>query len=256
MLRAEPDTKYIVYPSWAQLSYKWADLPRLLANPLESGYIDPKKDWRQLGFPDSVAPCSFIDGPFGGGIIAADRVPGRWMPALVLTKEANLRAPDATINWLDTLRFNVSYLEPYDDPLLSRLEAKQRTRLYLCAVTAENIEADVDSQYWVVAFDGMKEPKGLNDLPSWAAGFGLRVSRLIKVLLEICNETSDWFRNPNQHFVWYAVEGFSPLSGYCFAIVLYLAFHLRKIAGARLRSVHMLAGIEGKPNMRKSWARR
>jgi hypothetical protein len=256
MLHAEPDTKYIVYPSWAELSYKWEDLPWLLAHPLESGYVEPDKDWRRLGYPETIAPCSSIGGPFGGGIIIADNVPRMWMPVLVLRKEANLCPPQGLLISSDQLPCWVGYLEPFDDPLLNALEGKPRTRNYVCSATPENIEAEPDSHYWVVAFEGKKEPNGLGELPTWALQFGLDVSRIAGVPQALREETSDWFRNPGQTFVWYVVRDCKPLVGYCFAIVVYLALHLREIAGRRMRSMHMLAGIEGKPNVRKLWPRR
>ncbi|HEY4308631.1 MAG TPA: hypothetical protein VGN12_04180 [Pirellulales bacterium] len=256
MLRAEPDTKYVVYPSWAELSYKWADLPRLLANPLESGYLDPTKGWWALGYPDTIAPCSFIDGPFGGGIVVADHVPRMWMPALILQKEANLCRAEGQVVSSDKLPCWVGYLEPYDDPLLNALEGKQRTRNYLCSATLENIEAEPESHYWVIAYEGKSEPDGLGDLPTWARCFELEVSRAESISQPLRQETSDWFRNPKQSFAWYTVRNYKPLVGYCYALVVYLALHLRKIAGRRMRSMHMLASIERKPNIRKFWPRR
>lgn len=60
MLRDERNRTYYVYPSWADLSYRWEDLPRLLADPLNSGGFkgeDRAKEktkmeyWLDAGYP-------------------------------------------------------------------------------------------------------------------------------------------------------------------------------------------------------------
>jgi len=257
MLKAELETQYYVYPSWIEVSYKWEDLPWLMAHPLESGYIDTKTDWKKLGYPEEIAPCSFIDGPAGGGIVVADRVPRFWLPAAILSREANLCLPNSIINWLEVVQFKVNYIEPFDNPLLYYFEDKPRPKLYICSFSPENVESDPDSVYWVVNYKkGRKEITGLNEVPTWAKSFGLSVTRLPECPQLLREETSDWFRNPENEFAWYQVQDSKPLAGLAFAIVMYIGLHLRKVAGSRMRSMHLLSGIEGKPNMRKHWARR
>lgn len=257
MLRAEPDTHYYIYPSWAQFAYKWEDLPRLMADPLGSGALGPDDGrWEEFGFvtaPEEMVPAKFIDGPVGGGVIVEHPLQNRWLPGAILYHGANLAFPQGMF---EIPGISVVNIEPYDDPLLNYLEGKPHVQLHSGLATPENIEAESDRQFWIVVYDGVREIKGLDELPDWASYFGPRVSRLAGCPEPLREETADWFRNPSRKFVWYEVEDFPPLAGFCFAIVNYLALHLCKVGGKRMSSMHMLSGIEGKPNVRKTWPRR
>lgn len=256
MLHGEPGIRYLVYPSWAALSYRWEQLPRLLADPLASGYLNAKEDWKSLGFTDEPIPFTLIDGPCGGGILRVECGDKRWLPGAILTKEACWRVP-VGIPDPTKLAFRVSYLEPRDDPFMDFLEGKPRAKIYVCAATPEHIESDPDAQYWVIdATKGKRRLPGLDDLPDWAAWFGQRITPLAECPAHVRAETADWFRNPTADFYWYRVENESSKAGECYAMVLYLALHLRQAAGKRMCAMHLLSGIEGQPQQRKNWFRR
>jgi hypothetical protein len=258
-LVGEPTRWYTVYPSWAELSYRWEDLPRLFADPLASRYFQGReKDinyFLSLGFPSEIKPCKLIDGPCGGGIVSEERVPrGKWLPGFILTKEANNCSPNAMRLAMDTLPFCVSYLEPFDDRLRDYLRGKKRTKLYLCSPTPEHIEADPKGIYWVVGVKkGRRKLEALEHLPEWAKAFGLEVTSLPTMPEILREEISSWFTTPDVEFRWFTVHGGGNGAGYHYAVVLYFSLHLRFVIGPRMKYMHLLASIEGKPRVRVNW---
>jgi hypothetical protein len=236
MLSSEPGILYEVYPSWASFSYKWEDLSRLLGNPLDSGYLNPAEPWEKWGFSRVPKPFELIDGPCGGGIICEHHDGERWLPGVILTKEGNHPFPPGVgAHWAqEQLPFSVSYLEPYLMPFQETEVPTSRNRRYLCAFSAEHINAEPEAQYWVVRTrKAVREIKGLVDLPKWAFDLGPHVSRLPGCPDHLARETADWFNHPDRQYHWYKVDNFQPKAGLCFAIVVYLGLHLAKVAGKR-----------------------
>jgi hypothetical protein len=257
--------KYYVYPSWAQLSYKWEDLGRHLADPLNSPYIrdDPNRrrfDWKERGWPVPVQPFDMIDGPEGGGIIKAHiKREERWLPEVVLGTEANICCPPGMQYFLLSQAFNpcVFYLEPFDSPGWQFLSGK-KTKLYLCSASLEHVEGDPKKIYWVVGYKKAKrEIKTLGEIGTWAHHFKLEIRRLPHVPEDLRQEVAPWFISPVYEYVWFDVSGGGEGIGFHFAVVVYVAFHLRKVAGPRIDCMHLVSDIEGKPNVRsRFWPRR
>ncbi len=42
MLKTPHDMNFDVWPSWADLGFRWEELPSALADPLKSGLLDPQ----------------------------------------------------------------------------------------------------------------------------------------------------------------------------------------------------------------------
>lgn len=269
-LVGEPNTAYFVYPSWAQLSYRWEDLPKLMADPLAASYTDPHcggytketkvEYWQNLGWPtENIEPARFIDGPGGGGIIVGPHVyRGRWLPGVILGKEANIPSPVLDITGLSGIApFNVGYLEPYDRPLWNYFDGKKRKKLYICVAMPEHIESDPEGIYWVIVIKkSQRKIKGLESLPDWSKAFGIDITALPGMPNLLHEETSDWFKNPELEFLWYKVQGGGNGAGYHYAVALYMALHLRFVVGPRIKIIHLLANIEGKPRVRSNWPHR
>lgn len=260
MLTAEPDFNYIVFPSWATdcYSFHWEDLPRLLSSPLESGYLD-ENDWNSVRsgiMPDRVPPFELIDGPFGGGIIAAQRgETNNWLPDCILNKEACYHRPAGFGPWSDRVhgKFSVSVLEMRGDAGLRFFgEGRKKPRQYLCAASIEHADAAKDKLFWFVDYKTRKaELLELDDVPSWAAGWGLSAQRLPEIPAELREETSSWFSASDRSFCWYRIEGDGDGAARQFAMMLYLALHLRWKAGSRIVSMHLVADVEWRPNFRR-----
>lgn len=135
MLKVEPKYYYEVYPSWADLSYRWEELPTLLADPENSSYFqeDPNKmrtNWEALGYPEKGQRFELIDGPAGGGIVRAHLelvqteygMVTRWKAGLILCSEASVSGCPGTYLYRvrgslkDGLFDHVHHLEPSDEP--------------------------------------------------------------------------------------------------------------------------------------------
>lgn len=94
MLRTQPGTIYIVYPSWASFTYGWDQLPQLMSDPLGSGYLDKGKDYEGYGFRMQIQPFEMLSSRAGNGIVVAHTEGARWLPEAILGKEAGILAPD------------------------------------------------------------------------------------------------------------------------------------------------------------------
>lgn len=266
MLRDEPNRTYYVYPSWADLSYRWEDLPRLLTDPLHSGCFkgeDRAKEktkmqfWLDAGYPPEIKPATLIDGPAGGGIIHVDSVyPEKWLPANILNKEGNLCACPGFALYRGELPFHVRYIEPHSSPEWAIMTGK-KPKLYLCGgVTVEHIEANPDYVYWLIVYKKSKRRlKSLDDVPGWAESFGVKAVELDSVPQRIAEETSDWVVDPQWESTWFSIQSNNDLVGYHLAIALYMGMHLKSVE-RRMKTIHVVSALETPMNIRKGWYRR
>ena len=269
MLRAEENLIHYVYPSWAELPYRWRDLPSILARPLESGYLD-SNDLRYMEegiFSRNAEPIALIDGPEGGGIIVAPHkrdprnpylvAPGCWLGEAVLSNNVDISGLRGTRASAQRLVVKVCYLEPRDDPVLRLAGMAKRPKLYVPSASIEHADSAGQDVYWMVEFlEGKQEIRGLNDVSTWAQHFQYHVERLDGMPTSLREETSSWFSNPSFRFAWFRVQSKDEGAGYQFAVMLYIALHLRKVAGRRMQSMHLVAQVEGRPNARKNWSRK
>lgn len=263
MLMGEAERTFIVYPSWAETEVRWSDLRRDLADPLNSGFIQPDFDYRRFGYPEEIQPYELIDGPEGGGIMwRGDPYRGRWLPLCVLTSGANLLEPNG-VRILspdyDPHDPYVAFLEPYDNPLGS-LGGGKRTRVYNIALSYENADAAGESVYWIVRFRRPKgrsrEVQGLRQIPEWSQALGVEVRRLDDVPADVLLETAPWFAGDNNESAWYNATCDDSGLGFQFAVLVYVGNHLRHVAGAAMDSMHLVARIESRPNFWCRWNRK
>jgi hypothetical protein len=127
----------------------------------------------------------------------------------------------------------------------------KRQKLHICSASAEHVESEPGAVYWLVGYrKGKQGPIGVSDLPQLAAHFGLEAVDLSSVPPTLREEVSPWFVDPKYEYKWLSIKGGEQAVGYQFAIVLYLALHLRKLAGRRLQCMHLVSSIQGRPNVR------
>jgi hypothetical protein len=259
MLHKEPFHNYIAYPSWANPSYCWSDLPRLLADPIGSGYLEPGRSleyYLSLGFPRDPQPYRLVNGPVGGGIIMweGDPLAGggwKWLPIAILGSEANLRVPPGMENIFASSGVQVVAIEPWSIPF------ERKSRIYRCGASTEHADSAGDSIYWILCTRGAVERiKRVREISSIAAGFELQATPLSQVPDALLAETAPWFSDAPHSRTWFEVKGGGDGLGYHFAVLVYVAYHLRWVAGPKVLSVHLVANIEGKPNARRDWSTR
>jgi hypothetical protein len=255
MLRKELDHNYIIYPSWAAPAYSWQGLRGLLADPIRSGYLEPGRDleffWAH-GYPRVPQRFTLTDGPCGGGIILWEGDPRadrgwRWLPIAILQSEADLRLPPGMDGIYRTFDAQVVAIEPHGGGL------PKRPALYTCGASTEHVESAGQSVYWVLCVAGARKIKGLESLPEWAGSFGIKVDRSAEVPADVLTDSGAWFADSACDRIWFDVSGGGDGVGYHFAVLVYLAYHLRRTAGRSVVSVHLLADIEGKPNVCRFW---
>jgi hypothetical protein len=291
MLNAEPNTRYIVFPSWARyFTFRWEDLPGLLADPVNSGYLDwnDKRYLLDERFAAKPMPYVLLDGGDGGGIIVVEhtRRGPNWLGDWVIEKDADYNTPIGIESgshcfkvgeelvyiehvcyltlrgdaWLRFLDQEGEHLEDDDQPwegddvLKSAGIKKRKPKEYECTITFEHVDVAGANIYWLVVHTRRRgEIKGLDEVPAWAAGFGLHVERVDAVDESIQREAVDWYADPvwkpaDRKFVWYRVSGGSSGAGFQFAVLVYIALHLRMVGGSRLNAMHLVAQIEGEPH--------
>ena len=257
MLRAETGRRYIVYPSWAegQLPCSWRDLPAVLADPERSGFLDANdrvflEGSRHL-YPEAIQPARCLDGPWGGGIVAveANPHPERWLPDLALSRIAGRRYPAMMLHPPD-YKLPVGYLEPISDRARGYVLLGKAPRLYPTIITVEHAEAAGSGVYLAVVFKSAPKPAaGLDRLAEGFAAFGLTLSPPVGVSADLDADADSWFDDrPGLTRAWFEMGGPADGIGYLFAVTLYNALELRRAAGSRLFSVHLVADIEGRPN--------
>lgn len=243
MLRINRNESICVYPSWADFSYKWENLDQLLSNPFESGYVDRNKyNWSELGFSQKYDNYRLISGPEGGGLIISDKEePGnRWLPGLILTKEAsNSGAEMVGI-------CPVRYLDPNDGEGWE-FGIGKRAKIYSIVSSGEHTEAAGDRVFWAFGIEKQKWPiRGIEHVTRVADHFGVQVKLLSEPPVEVVKETSEWMYEEIRH-VWFEVVEPQDDFNYLYAVMMYTGFYVASLSKSRYFPIHVIAQIEGKP---------
>lgn len=133
-----------------------------------------------------------------------------------------------------------------------------RPEVYECATTTEHAESAGQGVFWICGYKkGRSRVDGVDQLPQWAAGYDLTVSLLDNVPPALAQETAGWFVDPSYQYEWFSVVGGGPHVGYHFAVLTYLALHLAKVGGKRVRYMHLVSQNDKKYQVRSThWTRR
>jgi hypothetical protein len=253
MLRLELDREYIVYPSWIEPAYEWTQIPDIIANPLKYHptvrltYTD--EELRKFGYFDAPKPYRMIPGPAGWGIVEVQIKRGeRWphVGSLCFDKGVDMRYPPTSD--LANYQPNVSYMEPTVS-IGWYFGSGRRRKDYSIPATYEHVETAGEQVYWL--FSARPTRKGLPEIlevPYWAKAFDLKVKLLTEIPKEVLDETLNW-RKQDYQFFWFSVEGAGDKLGYYFAAMFYIGLHLSFITKKKVYSAHLLAQIEGKPQV-------
>lgn len=263
MLNIDKQLTYIVYPSFAKFSYDWENLRTYLSDPLKYSEFTrvnyTPEDLESYGWSLEIQPFDLITGPCGGGIIRvyADIPKDKgWLPLSVLTQEANFRGPDSFYH-IKGPDYHVRYLEPMDEPGWE-LGLGKKAKYYPLTTSAEHIECMPMSIFWLIGTKQQKkEIVGISQVNEWAAYFNLEANLLQEPPESLYNETSHWlnlFEKRKYH--WFEIKGDTDSFGYHYAVMLYIGYHLAFVAGRRMKAIHLLSSIEGKPDCYSGWLKR
>lgn len=249
-MKIDPSKQYIVYPSWAQFSYRWRDLPKLLRDPLSTKYLAKRNDWMELGYSRITDNFELIDGPFGNGIIAHDQskiidVPNRkfWLPTALLGSEAYFRNPPGVSSVYDTQYQFVSYLspKPSDDVLLG---LKREVEDPMPGFSLEPMEGGADGcALLCIGRTGSSAlTEDLQQLPLFLRALDIKSELITNESMDelpriesIQNFLAKWKLNG----CWYFLDAAGYDVGHLFAVVVYLGSWLRHVNGSRIKTCHM-----------------
>lgn len=260
MLVGEPRKRYYIYPSCCCFQYSFDELRTVLADPIGCSALSEGVDYYQsLNFPLDVQPFDMLPSQHGGGIVvahAAMEPNERWLPEEVLLS----RAGGSTPHGMEAFRFSdvgrtfpahVLVLQPEGDPF-AEYPTRDGRRFQSCYATLENADSCADETYWVVEVKpGKAANRILESIPEAAREFDLDLDRVVDVPQALQEETREWFVDATFHREWYRVSNASQRVGLNFAIIVFCGLHFRNLAGGScLRAVHLLASIEGRPNVR------
>jgi len=254
MLAAEKDTWYFVYPPGVEFSYRWEDLDIVLTQAVEVLSADPNFErWyrAQLDYPESFEPGQFMDGPFGGGVICVDLRPSeknKWLPVQLLGKEADLMPPQAMLHQ-DSFPFDIRVLQPRNEPFMPRIKGSSRFSM-LEGATAEHLASAKDDVYWLVTCTSGSISKRVKEqVMDTALGFNCEIEPLDMLPADVHEQAGPLFRRGAPHTVAFRLTRYPKCAGMNFAIMLYVGLLLRRKHGIRIRTMHLLASIEGAPTV-------
>ena len=124
----------------------------------------------------------------------------------------------------------------------------KKPKNYVYPISAEHVEAAFGSIYWLLSTRKTKRKiPGIEEIPVWAFHFDFQARRIEEAPEAILKETEHW-RNPDFDYIWFEVKSTSDEYGYNYAVMLYIGLHLAYVGRSRIRTMHLITSIEGKPN--------
>lgn len=254
MFRLVPGIEYFVWPSWANLAFTWEMAADSLSKPYSRLHAKELNDAAKKHVePVQPARMELNDGSYGNGIIVVhERTTwDSWIGLSVLWQYADTRCPQL-LDWMDDFKPKVLYLEPHSS-FYHRLVQKP-SKVYPPGVTVEHADsAREEDAFWTLSWTGTKEPKAIAEFPDRAAKMGVTLNRLPAIPEHIKDEAGPWFIEEGKSFIWYSTNVTRDL-GKCIALMTYLDAGVKEASKGRARCLHLVAQIEGKPNIQYRFA--
>jgi len=253
MLRIDSLKHYIVYPPWAEFTYRWDNLLQILSDPLSSGYLERDKPWAKYGFPPKVQPFELLSGGVNNGIIIAHTGDHRWLPGIVLSKEADIIQPDRIGLMLGIFEPPVYYLRPRrTGEVMLGLERPKKK--FLCSFGIEHVETEAGISYWIVLSKGdiSKETKRIEEI---GANFRLNIQQHTD-LPTLPASFMDWLEYHGGQCTCFRVQHETDDVGFLLASMYYTGFYLKSVLPRKISHLCLAASVEGKPSISKYLKRR
>ena len=260
MLSAEPNVTYRVWPSWANaFSFHWSDMVSFMENPVASGRLNwnAMQSLREGVLVNETDIQAYYPNPCGNGVFSFRRQQRAWIGEKMFWAEAEC----CGVAGMEMIRFDevakVAYYHLRGDSGLRFLgEGRKKPAEYRCYGSLEHVDASAGRIYWLadVAPSTRNAVHGMESIPEVARGFGMDAAPVAVADIEpaILEEIQPWFPN-RADMAWFEVSGGESKAGVQFAMMYYAALHLRSVAGKRIRSMHLISQIEGRPNVRYQW---
>ncbi|MBN1125285.1 MAG: hypothetical protein JXA82_09770 [Sedimentisphaerales bacterium] len=264
MLTIEENKKFLIFPSWLNVAYTWEDIPAIIQDPFKHNlawkYNYTKEEIEGYGYSFDV-PVDILNGPCGGGILVQHPPKGKaWAVrgALTFDKGADIRSPQYLESYGREFRYNklnVAHLEHRAHAgSLYRFDKPPKNPMLYCSV--EHTDCLIDSEmYWLVTGRSPGKSEMLYELPTWAKAFDVDLKIVSKVDSALEEFIKSWVPDKLKH-VWLRLTSNNRGLGFHFAVLMYFGFHLATTEKRRMKSMHLLADIEGEPKLfsnRKDW---
>ena len=256
MLTVESHTAYYVFPSWADVGVTWDDLSLAFDDPLRHAQIDINTvNWLKTTsrYAPPMPPYQLMKGSAGGGIVITDET-GCEQPSalfLILSRTVGGRRPDGLPIAGAANIPRVGVLEPRGD--LHLILGRRVARPHYCSTALEHVDAALGDVYWVADHSATRSPVTPIELPSeLAEAFGFGVRR-VEPSAAMTAETEQWYVKAKFQRTWYRVTSESTSAGLHLAVMVYVAYEMKKRLGRRLDSMCLVSHIEGQPHWRSAW---
>lgn len=248
--------KYYVFPSWADLGIKWDDLKQVFDDSVNHGQMDINTvNWlKSIGrYPLTMPPYQLVRGPAGGGIVITDEMDCEQPPAVfhLLSRIAGSRRPDGLpIGGADNIP-SVTVLEARGD--LHLILGRKIAAPHYCSIGLEHVDAASGDVFWVIEHSA----SGSNEIPvdllaDWARTFGFGVTPMVPAA-RMTDETKHWGSEVRSQRTWLHIKSDSTSAGLHLAVVVYVAYAMKKRLGRKLHSMTLVSHIEGQPRWRSAW---
>jgi len=232
----------------------------VLADPVGcSALSEGVNYYRALDYPLDIQPFDMFPSRRGGGIIVAHagvEPDERWLPECVLMSIADISAPRGMEPFRrsdarSSFPAHVSVLEPQSDPF-AEYPTRDGRKFQSCSTTPENVDWCENDIYWVMDAKPTKSTIRLQDaLGSVAADFQVQLDWLPDAPPPLKEETRDWFLDTTMKQQWCRVSNIPRGVGLNFALTVFCALHASNyVGGSNIRAIHLVASIEGRPNIR------
>jgi hypothetical protein len=269
MLIYTPKIKYHIYPSWADFTYKWADLPlifdRIYTDPEKyiNQYIHPQwyNEHNKIYYTLINEGLEFINGPVGGGIIihkytSRDEALNAggyahkkmWIgQALFNIEQYNMES----ISGAEIIGYplNISYWHRNNIPLLVNLGIEKRSnKQYRIDGSYDHVESVGNNIYVALVCYRHKRQKTdmIQDFIELVTHFNLNLTYIEKTPETILKEKPFWFTKEKDVFHWFQLHTDIIQVQRITSFLIYCTLHLR-VKNSSLWGFQLAAQIEGKP---------
>ncbi len=245
---------YLVYPSWADFNPSWEELPLLFSASIESGTLNERSDWTELGYVTGKNCYDFINGPRGNGVIRGiGSLSSKYLWKAALISKVSWCLPPG-IPRFGVPDYQVGCLEE-KERAEHALGFEKKARTYVPSVSLE-YESGSDAVVFVsLTFrKGKVDEEACRLFISWWLGFGVKCHPY--------EDEEEWLPKKahsltaaDREHRWLVLQRTIEDAGLILARALYLGCAAKRLSPSNLLAVHLIGNFEGEPEMATKWRR-